>query len=173
MNPHCKFLQSCYKQLFFLKYSDQKVSQSPIASKISNSKKCFHYYTSSFIGFFSGATADHKGSIRRHPGKQTQSCCFLKLCFRHGCSTALWISSLVFLAKLYHLHILSANLQLHDLFAWLISLNSKGRTLGASNCSSQNLWGVTPNQEPLLPPQPKQWSSPKNGPPTPQSQDYL
>lgn len=142
MNLHCKFLQSCYKHLFFfLKYSDQKVTQSPTASKINNFiKKCFSYYTSSFIGFFSGATADHKGGIRRHTGKQTQSCCILKLCFKHGCSTALWISSLVFLANFYHLHILTPNLQLHDLFSWLISLNSKGRTLGASNCNSQYLW---------------------------------
>lgn len=78
--------------------------------------------------------------------KQTQSCCVLKLCFKHGCSTALWISSLVFMANFHHLHILIPNLQLHDLFAWLISLNSKDRTLGASNCNSQYLWEVTPNQ---------------------------
>lgn len=94
--------------------------QSPTASKINNFfKKCFSYYTSSFIGFFSGATADHKGSIRRHTGKQAQSCCILKLCFKHGCSTALWISSLVLLASFYHLHILIPNIQLHDLSAWL------------------------------------------------------
>lgn len=35
------------------------------------------------------ATADHEGGIRRCTGKLTQSSCILKLCFKHGCTTAL------------------------------------------------------------------------------------
>lgn len=72
-----------------------------------------------FYWFLFRSHSRSQGQYQKTYRQTRQSCCILKLCFKHGCSTALWISSLVLLASFYHLHILIPNIQLHDLSAWL------------------------------------------------------
>lgn len=107
--------------------------QSPTASKINNFfEKCFSYCTSHFIACFSAATADHMSDIRRCTGKLTQSSCILKICFKHGCTTALWISSFVFLANFSHY---ISWLQIYSCLTFVALTN-------LTELQGQDLWGL-------------------------------